>query len=255
MRILMTGSSGFIGSALKKRLELNNDVDTIIFEHFIDAYSHSHLRNTIKILNPDVIYHLGAYGNHSHQDIDYKIIESNITGTFDLLGALHDINYKAFYNFSSSSVTLETPTLYSASKKCAELLCNAYRTKYNKNIINIRPYSVFGEGEAKFRFIPTVIRCLLSGEEMQLDENATHDWIYINDFIDALLSGKTEIGTGIKRTNKEVVTMLEEISGKKLNYKPAKLRAYDNDNWYCKKGVKHIPFKESLKNTFDYYAK
>jgi nucleoside-diphosphate-sugar epimerase len=160
-----------------------------------------------------------------------------------------------FYNFSSSSVTLNTDTFYSATKLCAEHVCNAFAIKYNKSIRNIRPYSVYGEGEASFRFIPTVISKLHNGEEMMLDEYATHDWIYIEDFIDALLNGYSEIGTGIKTTNIEIVRTLEDISGKKLKYKPSKLRSYDNKNWVAKEGVKHISLEEGLLKTYKHYAK
>jgi nucleoside-diphosphate-sugar epimerase len=166
-----------------------------------------------------------------------------------------NINYDTFYNFSSSSVTLQAETFYSATKKGAEHICDAFRMKYDKNIVNIRPYSVYGEGEAEFRFIPTVIRNLLNDTPMVVDEDATHDWIYIQDFIDALLDGNTEIGTGVKTTNKEIVNTLEKISGKKLKYTTSKLRSYDNEDWYCKQGVKHMSLEEGLTKTFEYYAK
>jgi UDP-glucose 4-epimerase len=59
------------------------------------------------------------------------------------------------------------------------------------------------------------------------------------------------LGTGIETTNKEVIKMLEDISGKKLNYTTGKLRSYDKDNWKASKGVTHIDIYEGLKLTYE----
>jgi nucleoside-diphosphate-sugar epimerase len=116
------------------------------------------------------------------------------------------------------------------------------------------PYSVYGPGEPQHKFIPTVIRALLSGEQITIDEDATHDWIFVTDLIEAMFAGETELGTGIKTTNKDVVNVLEHISGKKLNYITGRLRSYDNDNWKASKGVKHVSLYEGLKQTYEYFA-
>jgi nucleoside-diphosphate-sugar epimerase len=252
MKIAITGSNGFIGQHLKKRLEINGH-SVICILNEMDKY---HLFDYFYENKPEIIYHLASYGNHIHQKDEDKIIHANIIRLSELL-KMSDVFYiKKFYNFSTSSVNLKDITFYSATKKAGELICEAFKQKYKMNIINIRPYSVYGPGEADWRFIPVVIRSLLTNTEMQVDEHATHDWIYIDDFIDALLDGKTEIGTGIKTRNIEIVAALENISGKTLNYKPVNnLRSYDNDNWVCPEGVKHISLQEGLQKTFEYYEK
>jgi UDP-glucuronate 4-epimerase len=250
MKALISGMSGFIGQALKKRLESDGCTVIGVPRGFDDTFPFSH------IFDADYICHLAAYGNHSYQNDISGMILSNILYTNELFSILENNKcLKRFYNFSTSSVTLPVQTPYSITKKCAEEIAIYYKDTFNLPIVNIRPYSVYGIGEANHRFIPTVIKCLLSGEQMVLDENATHDWIFIESFIDALLSGHTEIGSGIKTTNKQVVELLEQISGKKLNYKPGKLRVYDNDNWVCPKGVPCISLKEGLEKTFEHYSK
>jgi nucleoside-diphosphate-sugar epimerase len=253
MKIAITGSNGFIGQHLKKRLEKEG--------HIIYAIDKFMINSTLMLLNffnkkkPDIIYHLACYGNHYHQTND-EFCVANIKVLYHLLDRSFNAKIKSFYNFSTSSVNLKDITFYSATKKAGELICEAFKQKYKMNIINIRPYSVYGPGEADWRFIPVVIRSLLTNAEMQVDENATHDWIYIDDFIDALLDGKTEIGTGRKTRNIEIVAALENISGKTLNYNPVNnLRSYDNDSWVCPVGVKHISIEEGLRKTFEYYEK
>lgn len=257
MKALISGMSGFIGTALKNRLE-SDGYDVVRLEPFLmtnELYVDlSYLIAFIKYHNPDYIFHLSAYGNHYDQVSENEIIGVNIVSTFNLLEVSKNIPYKKFYNFSTSSVTLPIQTFYSASKMSAELIVNVYKTQYNKPIVNIRPYSIYGIGEAEHRFIPQVIKHLLSGEEMIIDENAVHDWIYIDCFVNALLDGYTEIGTGIKTNNKEIVILLENISGKKLNYKSGRLRNYDNNNWVCPVGVPHISLVDGLTKTFKHYV-
>ncbi len=237
--------NGFIGTALSNYLQERGDIAIGLGREIF--------RHKFFIHKPDYIIHLAAYGNHSFQTDEEKTIHTNINFGFEMLQNSIDIDYKKFYNISSSSVTLPQQTLYSATKFSMEKIAEVFAAKYNKPIVNVRPYSVYGPGEATFRFIPKVIDCLLNGEEMIVDENATHDWIYIDDFIKAMLAGETEVGTGIKTSNKEIVQMLEDISGKKLDYVPGKFRDYDNSNWVAAKGVKHISLCEGLEKTFNHY--
>lgn len=126
---------------------------------------------------------------------------------------------------------------------------------YDKPIVNIRPYSVYGPGEAQHRFIPTVIRALQTGETIPLDVHAKHDWIFVEDFIDAMFAGHTDIGTGESFSNLQVVHALQEISGKMLNYQPAVLRNYDNKDWKCPVGVPHRSLYEGLKQTYESFTR
>jgi len=231
----ISGANGFIGKALAARLENVVPIK----------------RNTIPTFRqPFTIWHLGAYGNHySQRNIEETLI-TNINWTAALmLAASKSPNCQAFYNFSTSSVTLPTQTLYSATKLVTEQLAKAY------GFTNIRPYSVYGPGEAAHRFIPTVIRHLQTGEMLNVDYEARHDWIYIDDFITALIGGKTEIGSGKQYTNAFIVGTLQSISGKSFPSKPCQLRNYDTDEWICSKPVQCRTIREGLKQTYEYFTR
>jgi len=244
MNFYISGQSGFIGQAITKYLlEKGENVLNIPRVYTIDG-----LRREFDKDNPDYIIHLASYGNHYYQTDQRQMIETNFIGTFNLLEAAKGYDYKIFYNMSPSSVMLEKQTSYSLTKHLSEQLCWLYeRTR------NIRPYSVYGVGDAKHKFIPRVIECLHTGESMVVDIGAVHDWIYISDLIDALFSGETKIGTGIGATNGQVIELLETISGKKLNYTCGKVRNYDTDNWIALRGVKHISLYDGLKLTYEGY--
>jgi nucleoside-diphosphate-sugar epimerase len=198
------------------------------------------------------VVHLAAYGNHSFQQEPEKIIKANIIDLGGLAHAAQKNNVVKFYNISSSSVTLPVQTMYSASKMFGETMINALK---DERFVNVRPYSVYGIGEADHRFIPTVIRHLESGETMKLATQPCHDWICVEDFVSAMFGGYEEIGTGYSHSNKAIVEMLENISGKKLNFEEANFRDYDNFSWRCKKGVPHRSIYEGLKQTYEYYTR
>jgi nucleoside-diphosphate-sugar epimerase len=247
MNYYISGISGFLGTAITKYLvKKDEEVFSIPRNSSIKD-----LKTLFNYINPDYIIHLAAYGNQCYQKDFKETVKANIIGTYNLLEAAKGFDYKTFYNLSTSSVTFfDKPTYYSITKLCGEQLAGMY-----KNVVSVRPYSIYGPGEQDHRLIPTVISCLNTGGEMILDEKACHDWVYIDSAVEALFSGAVKIGTGIKTSNLEVVKMLEDISGKKLKYTSGTLRVYDNEDWVCKEGVKDIGLYEGLKRTYEYYSK
>jgi nucleoside-diphosphate-sugar epimerase len=234
----VTGSNGFIGKHLCNYLESNgNEVIKI-------------KRDLSNVKNEGTIIHLAAYGNHSNQTDLNEMLNANIHMLVKLISKTKKC--ERFINVSTSSVTLKNQTGYSLTKALGELIINGKDKRYS----NVRPYSVFGEGEADFRLIPTIIRCLKTGENMQLVTDATHDYIHVSDFIKAMLGGYKEIGSGIKTTNLEIVRILEKISGKELKFVEVKgLRPYDNNNWYSLNPVPTMPLFHALRQTYEYYTK
>lgn len=245
MKYYITGSSGFIGS----------HVCTYLFEKGLPY------KNISRPFAEPVFWdkteeftliHLSAYGNHYNQQDYSQIIESNILDLEKLLVVAKHKNCKKFYNISTSSVHLPVQTMYSTSKRLGELMvesCNYPR------FVNIRPYSVYGPGEAEHRFIPTVIRALHTGEKIKLDHGAVHDWIHVEDFVNAMFNGHTEIGTGESYRNWEIVEVLEKIADKRLKFEIASLRKYDTPKWFCKSGVPHRSLFDGLKQTYEHFTR
>lgn len=239
MKYYITGANGFIGKAVCEYLK-GNDIEKLARNHWpIDFDSGS------------TVIHLSAYGNHSTQTGRVQIIQSNITALISLLDAFNFSRAVKFYNISSSSVTLPVHTMYSASKLLGEQIVNSYK---DPRMVNVRPYSIYGPGEASHRFIPTVIRCLLTGEQMNLDTQAVHDWFYVDDFVKCMLTGYTEIGSGMQVTNMDIVNALQLISGKKLNYIAVKsIRDYDCDKWVCPAGAPGRLLLTGLTQTYEFF--
>jgi nucleoside-diphosphate-sugar epimerase len=174
----------------------------------------------------------------THSD-DYAIIKANTYDVVDTIEKVKDLSFKSFIYMSTSSVKLKTQTMYSRSKAAAELILLSYIEKYKLPISVVRPFSITGVGEQKEHLIPTLLRAAKSGEPVPFVPSPAHDFIDIDDIVSGLNTlaafharGIFELGSGVSHTNKEVLDIVEDITGKKVHvtYVPS-LRAYDSDRW------------------------
>ena len=237
MKTALVTGHGLIGNALVEFLE-NKKIKVFQIDH-------KELRFTDRLNMPfDYIFHTSTYGNQQGQDDPFETLQANEGDLLKLLYLTRSIRYKAFVNFSSSSVGLNKQTEYSLTKIGGENHIE-WHSHFGKPTVNVRPFSVYGYGEHESKLIPTLCRALRENKFVGLDPDPTHDWIYIDDFISGLwtvvknikqLSGKSiEIGTGLKCKNVNIVNKLERITGKLLKIDVFdNHREYDNDNWRCK---------------------
>ena len=225
------------------------------------------LREFLTKEKPDYLYHLSSFGNMYHQTDEQEIFKANVVGTWNLLTASKDIPYKAFVNFSTSKHIQEQATFYGAGKAAGTYLACAVAKNFNKPIVTIEPYSIYGPGEADFRFIPTVFRSCIKGDPMVLSPNAAHDWVYIEDFVVYLINiaqavaiheafDVQEFGSGKSVSNQYIVHVIEKIVGKKANIKEQKtLRSFDTGSWHAEYSDTTTSLEEGLRKTYEYYKK
>lgn len=264
-KALVTGARGFIGQYLIKEL-VKRGITPITLPHT----GMREIDHVLANFPPDYIFHLAAHGNMANQASWDETVKANVDMTYKLLYATRHIPYKAFINTSSSSVLLPHQTIYSATKAAGEFLCAAFIDTLSKPITTIRPYSVYGIGEAPYRFIPTVFRSCMYGEEMVLDPTPVHDWIYVEDLVRlmvdlALREDEEEgdivnAGTGVGTSNSSIVTLIEGITAKKANITIANvpLRPFDNASWVCDLDEamelwngKYISLQQGLQQIYD----
>jgi nucleoside-diphosphate-sugar epimerase len=240
--IYLTGSSGLIGQEVIKQLPISEIIchNRLWKKHMF-----------LKIKDCDTVINCQAYGNHHEQTSLTEMLKANVHDLINMVE--HSKNVKRFYNISTSSVTLPNQTGYSLTKALGELVINGQDSRFT----NVRPYSVFGENERQDRFIPTIIRCLNSGETMKLVTDAYHDWIHVESFVDLMLNDIQHCGSGMSWSNLEIVRLLEEISGKTLKFEKVKsLRSYDTNKWVCPvKNQLKVNLYEGLKRVYEHHSK
>jgi nucleoside-diphosphate-sugar epimerase len=241
-KILITGADGFIAGNLRKKLEDYNDVVLYGRENRPDQIEK----------DTEIIFHLAA--ELKKED---EMFYSNTWLTDDLLEVARKLPYlKAFVNVGSSSEYgrksypiketdfLEPTTIYEGTKAAATLLCQSYARAYDLPIVTARPFTVYGPREQSFKLIPTVYNKIINNETIDL-ANGVHDFLYVDDFIDGLITLSKEpkerlqgdivnFGTGVQTTNLQVVRLMEKILGKeaKIN-RVNKIRPYDSNCWVC----------------------
>lgn len=231
-RVLITGAGGFIGSHTARALHYRGYKVIALPRDLL--YNPTHLRDFITAHSPKYIIHYAAYGNMGNHTDFNEICSANVLALYNILNCSLSVPYLKFINVSTSSVygkvrnvmsetdKLNPVSAYGKTKAAGELIASAFADEYGKNIITVRPFSVYGEGEADYRFIPTVINKINSNKPLVLYEG-NHDWIYVSDFVRAVIilmeKAKTptniyNIGTGIQTPNREIVRLIGEILGK-----------------------------------------
>jgi nucleoside-diphosphate-sugar epimerase len=240
IKICLTGAHGHIGQKLDKALrKAEYKVIPVPRQLF---YNLQAIFEFFDFNQPDYIIHTAAFGNRFDQDNDFENIYANIIVLTNLLEMTRSLKYKAFINFSTSSVALPYQTFYSASKMAGEYIVKAFVNKFDKPVFSVRPFTVIGVNEAPTHLIPTLIRSALTQEEMPFVKEPVHDFIGVDDLCQAIillmekadkLKGQSvDIGTGKGTTNQKIKEIVEKATGNKINIKKVKyLRPYDTKNW------------------------
>lgn len=221
-KILITGHTGFLGKNLYEYLKFSPNNEFLLLSSK-DTQNNEFITR-ITTFKPNYIFH---FGGEIYDES--KMIESNIILTKKLLDCTKDIDYKIFINCGSSSeygkvgdymsenMALNPTTLYGVTKATTTMMCKAFADQYNKPVVTVRPFSVYGKYDKEHKLIPTLIRRFENGEDINLIEG-NHDWIYIKDFINCIIDICTydnikgdiiNIGTGIQTSNYRVYEILQ----------------------------------------------
>ena len=232
--VLVTGSDGFIGSHLTEAL-VRDGYNVRAFVQYNSFNSWGWLDDCAPelvgqfevypgdIRDPNLIrkamkgcekvIHLAAliaipYSYNSPN----SYVDTNVTGTLNVLQAAMDTNVERIIHTSTSEVygtarfvpitenhPLQGQSPYSATKIAADQLAFSFYSSFGLPVVIARPFNTYGARQSARAVIPTIITQIANkSNQIKLGSiSPTRDFNYVFDTVSAFMSIlKSEIGTG-----------------------------------------------------------
>ena len=169
-KILITGSTGFIGSKILEEFSKNNKIYIILRNkkkikrvknlNIIYYRDFDNLNFQLKKIKVDIIVHCATHyvKEHSYNDIQ-KLSNSNILFGNIILENLNHLKVKKFINLSTvwedyNSIRDDNPNLYAVYKKNFTHLINFYKKKFvNISFYTLMISDTFGTSDRRNKLI------------------------------------------------------------------------------------------------------
>lgn len=216
--VLVTGAAGFIGLHIVSELVNNGSTVYALIEKS-DEVGKKKLLNispAIAIIdnfeqmleNPenypyfDCIFHLATVGVDPKFNNIELFCDVNIKMACQLIDFAKSNKTKLFVNFGScfeygdhgnvllsEDMECKPETLYAISKNASTNLSICYAKNLGVNMITVRPFGVFGEGEAENRLAPSIIKSCLHNEVVKTTAGEQiRDFVNVKDVAKAVIA-------------------------------------------------------------------
>ena len=219
MKVLVTGSEGFIGSHLTEELlRQGHEVRAFILYNSFNSWGWledlpKNFKKNLDVFMGDIrdpngvreavigcdsIIHLAAliaipFSYHSPD----SYIDTNIKGTLNIIQAAKELDIKVIHTSTSEVYgtadyipinedhPLKGQSPYSASKIGADQIAMSFYNSFDTKVSIIRPFNTFGPRQSARAVIPTIITQILNGErEIKLGSlHPTRDFTYVDDTV------------------------------------------------------------------------
>ena len=231
-RILVTGSSGFIGQHLVHRLQ-KIGFDLIEWDKDIKQ---------IQTFNTSVdsVIHLAGITQFNNQSNILKGYEINVGGTLAVLNYCRQKGASCIFastsavygDYKSLRVVKESDTInpishYGISKSLAEMACKNFVEDYDMSCQILRLFNVYGQGQKKPFLIPDIIDSMTNEEKLIIrTPNVVRDFIHVSDVVDVFIRclqtnleqlQLLNVGTGFGTQISEIVAIIKSYSSNSLS--------------------------------------
>lgn len=192
MKILVTGSSGFIGTNVLLDLPQSAQVEQVDLRNpqGFDICNSSDFQY-FKFI-PTTIIHLAAFtGVLNSIRTPVYTFKQNVIGTLNILEYMRRYKVNHLIFASSCSVLSDQPTPYSTSKLICEQLIQTYAYQYGIRADIIRLTNVYGPHSLhKTSVIPKFLKLLFTNKPLSVrgDGTQTRSFIYVKDVVDLIKS-------------------------------------------------------------------
>jgi nucleoside-diphosphate-sugar epimerase len=219
MRILCTGTTGFIaGTLATKLIEQGHDVTALqryvsgrapynanLKTVFANLNDHFAIQQVIRQLKPEVVFHLAALSPVAfsyNNPVEY--LETNFVATSHLAECCmrENSNFKQFI-FAGTSEEYGNQTTfpikedarlipnspYAVSKVAADTYLNYLKDAYGFPITIVRPFNTYGRARDAHFIVERIITQMLHGDTVYLgDPEPKRDLMFMDDHVSAYLS-------------------------------------------------------------------
>lgn len=239
-KCIVTGSSGYIGSHLTKKLKtLGHEV----FE--VDKESANTPLDLAKELtykylptDPDYIFHLACIPRVAYS-VEQPVLTTynNVLSTTYLLDYAKRVGCKRLIYAGSSSVVGNgdgPSSPYGLQKLVSEMECKLYSSLYNLDTVTLRYFNVYSEDQVPTSAYSTAIcnwmECIRTGSTPYITGNGeqNRDMAYVHDVVDANIAAMEyenkfngqhfDIGTGSNITLNEIKDIVQKYHDIKFDY-------------------------------------
>jgi len=238
MRILVTGSKGFIGKNLLQHLKSRRDYEVEGFDikDGQDVLNINHVRKAVR--DVDVVVHLaGKSSSHHFFEDPLKAWRTNVEGTANIVNELSReakiifLSTGTIYGDSAKPARESDPlpippNLYALSKLEGERLCLLHG-----NCVILRVFTGYGVGEehkgAYASPIYKFVKSMLKGEPPLIygDGKQVRDCIYISDIIKVIeffirnnpKHKILNVGTGVGTDFLSVIQIINNLLGTEIS--------------------------------------
>ena len=228
------------------RLKQIKDTHTNFYFHNLDISDreamknlHAHTIDQIKSSNIEAVINLAARAGVRYSvENPWIYIDTNVTGTLNLLELSRSIGIPKFILASTSSIyganaPLPTPEdadssqplqPYAASKKGAEALCHAYHYLYDIDVTVFRYFTVYGPAGRPDMVMFRFAQWINEGRTLKVfgDGEQTRGFTYVDDIARGPILGLRPLGYEIINLGghetisiNDLISMFEQFTGKK----------------------------------------
>lgn len=192
MRILLTGSSGFIGRNILESWKGKYNI-LAPSHHELDLTDDVAVKECLKKTRPDVVIHAANTNDFAHPELKSTVIESNLRMFFNMINCEEYYGKLLYFGsgaeFDQRHYIPDMTEDYFGKYVPADSYgfskyIMARVAEYSDHVYNLRLFGVFGKYEEwKRRFISNLIYLNMTGQTMRMGVNRYFDYLYVEDLL------------------------------------------------------------------------